>query len=62
MRAKERGAGVVCPICDVDRRDVKVCPACGWDFSLSEGDSIPDPPVGRYEGIDGYWALQLDDP
>ena len=45
---------MVCPVCGVECRDVKVCPECGWDFSLSEGDPIPDPPVGRCEGIDGF--------
>ncbi|MBQ7346026.1 MAG: hypothetical protein IJW45_08205 [Oscillospiraceae bacterium] len=48
---------MVCPVCGVECRDVKVCPECGWDLGLSVGEMIPERLVGRYVGLDGYWDV-----
>lgn len=46
---------MVCPICGADCKDAKICPNCEWNLAEKAVDTnIAEPPIGRYEGIDGY--------
>ena len=41
-----------CPNCGKDCEDSKFCPECGQKLSVEQ--TIMEPPVGRYEAVDGY--------
>lgn len=44
-----------CPICGTDCKDAPICPNCEWVLSEETADiDVLEPPIGRYEGIDGY--------
>lgn len=52
---------MVCPICGTDCKDAVICPNCEWDLAVDAADvNIPDPPVGSYEVIDGYAAVDYN--
>ena len=41
-----------CPKCGRDCGDAKFCPDCGQELSAEQ--TAIEPPVGRYEAVDGY--------
>lgn len=52
-----------CPICGTDCKDAVICPNCEWELSAKTANVIiPEPPIGRYEGINGnieIWSHTL---
>ena len=53
---------MVCPNCGKASADEKFCSNCGQEISPVEeiaAVDFPEPPIGRYEGIDGYIDLSF---
>jgi len=48
-----------CPNCGNDCADAMFCSECGSAVFLTEDTDKPAPPMGRYEGIDGYIELSF---
>lgn len=45
--------GLICPVCGAECGEMMVCPGCGWELSLGQGEMIPDLPKERCQGLDG---------
>ena len=48
-----------CPNCGNDCTDEEFCPACGQNLLSAEDIDILAPPIGKYDGIDGYIELSF---